>query len=252
MTYRPLRLCWWRPVVVLHGPGHPSDRRRRDLGESCSGARWGWCRSCSCGSPGTRAASVPAGAQGGTGGVIGGLGLVLAFAGSIFAFQTTTVANAVFLFAASPFFARRAGLAGLARTGTAGDVDRDRGRLSWDPRDGARGVGGRRDGGKPSALDRRWVCGLHHHAALGQARRHDAGGDAGGPLRDRAARWSWRFGARRCGCRPRYRRGHDDGRVPARDGDGALYPGSRVVPAAELTLLSMVEVMLGPVWSGCC
>ena len=24
--------------------------------------------------------------------------------------------------------------------------------------------------------------------------------------------------------------------------------GSRVVPAAELTLLSMVEVMLGPVW----
>ncbi len=38
-------------------------------------------------------------------GVIGGLCLVLAFAGSIFAIQTTSVANAVFLFAASPFFA---------------------------------------------------------------------------------------------------------------------------------------------------
>ncbi len=38
-------------------------------------------------------------------GVIGGLGLVFAFAGAIFAIQSTTVANAVFLFAASPFLA---------------------------------------------------------------------------------------------------------------------------------------------------
>lgn len=36
-------------------------------------------------------------------GVIGGLGLVMAFAGAIFAIQATTVANAVFLFTASPF-----------------------------------------------------------------------------------------------------------------------------------------------------
>lgn len=41
----------------------------------------------------------------GLAGVAGGLGLVLAFAGAIYAFQTTTVANAVFLFAASPFVA---------------------------------------------------------------------------------------------------------------------------------------------------
>ncbi len=39
----------------------------------------------------------------GLSGVIGGAGLVLAFFGAIFAFQTTTIANAVFLFAASPF-----------------------------------------------------------------------------------------------------------------------------------------------------
>lgn len=38
-------------------------------------------------------------------GVIGGAGLVLAFAGSIYAMQATTIANAVFLFSASPFFA---------------------------------------------------------------------------------------------------------------------------------------------------
>lgn len=41
----------------------------------------------------------------GIAGIAGGLGLVLAFAGAIYAFQTTTVANAVLLFAASPFVA---------------------------------------------------------------------------------------------------------------------------------------------------
>ncbi|MCV2874319.1 DMT family transporter [Defluviimonas sp. WL0050] len=37
-------------------------------------------------------------------GVIGGTGLVFAFAGAIYAIQATTVANAVFLFAAAPLF----------------------------------------------------------------------------------------------------------------------------------------------------
>jgi len=41
----------------------------------------------------------------GIAGIIGGYGLVFAFAGGIFAIQTTSVANAVFLFAAAPFFA---------------------------------------------------------------------------------------------------------------------------------------------------
>ena len=40
----------------------------------------------------------------GLAGVIGGLGLVIAFTGAIFALQTTTVANAMFLFAVAPFF----------------------------------------------------------------------------------------------------------------------------------------------------
>jgi drug/metabolite transporter, DME family len=43
-------------------------------------------------------------------GVVGGLGLVLAFAGAIFAIQATTVANAVFLFSASPFLTAILGL----------------------------------------------------------------------------------------------------------------------------------------------
>lgn len=37
--------------------------------------------------------------------VYGGVGLVFAFAGGIYAIQTTTVANAMFLFASAPFFA---------------------------------------------------------------------------------------------------------------------------------------------------
>ena len=41
----------------------------------------------------------------GIAGIIGGLGLVFAFAGGIYAIQTTTVANAMFLFASAPFLA---------------------------------------------------------------------------------------------------------------------------------------------------
>ncbi len=41
----------------------------------------------------------------GRAGVFGAAGLVFAFAGGIYAIQTTTVANAMFLFAAAPFFA---------------------------------------------------------------------------------------------------------------------------------------------------
>lgn len=41
----------------------------------------------------------------GIAGMIGGVGLVFAFAGSIYSMQATTIANAVFLFSASPFFA---------------------------------------------------------------------------------------------------------------------------------------------------
>lgn len=41
----------------------------------------------------------------GIAGIIGGLGLVMAFSGGIYAIQNTTVANAMFLFASAPFFA---------------------------------------------------------------------------------------------------------------------------------------------------
>lgn len=47
----------------------------------------------------------PAVRQAGPAGVLGGIGLVAAMGGAIMAFQTTTVANAAFLLAASPFLA---------------------------------------------------------------------------------------------------------------------------------------------------
>ncbi len=46
----------------------------------------------------------------GLSGVIGGAGLVIAFSGGIYAIQTTSVANAMFLFAAAPFMASLLGL----------------------------------------------------------------------------------------------------------------------------------------------
>lgn len=48
---------------------------------------------------------LPALRNAGLAGVLGGLGLVAAMGGAILAIQTTTVANAVFLFAAAPFLA---------------------------------------------------------------------------------------------------------------------------------------------------
>ncbi len=44
-------------------------------------------------------------AKAGAAGAVGGAGLVFAFAGGIYAIQATTVANAMFLFAAAPFLA---------------------------------------------------------------------------------------------------------------------------------------------------
>ena len=51
--------------------------------------------------------------QAGLPGVFGGLSLVFAFSGAIYALQATTVANAMFLFAASPFIAAALGRAVL-------------------------------------------------------------------------------------------------------------------------------------------
>lgn len=186
----------------------------------------------------------------GRAGLMAGFGLVVAFAGAIFAIQSTTVANAVFLFAASPFLAaalswvvlresvRRATWAAIA-IALVGLVVMVREGLALGALAGNLAALASAMGFALFTLSLRWgrlgdmmpavaIGGmLSMVVALGML------GLTGQPL--------W---------------------VPARDiaiamamGAGllavgmALYTlGSQVVPAAELTLITMIESMLAPVW----
>ncbi|MCU0899657.1 MAG: DMT family transporter [Cypionkella sp.] len=183
-------------------------------------------------------------------GAIGGLGLVLAFGGAIFAFQATTVANAVFLFSASPFLAallgwlilhetvRHATWAAIALAGigmflmvreglAAGAMAGNLAALT-----SALGFAGftiaLRWGRLSDMLPAVVLGGLFSMAAAALAL-----GVTGQPLwvpsRDIAIALAMGAGILASGM--------------------ALYTaGSRVIPAAELTLLSMVEVLLAPLW----
>jgi drug/metabolite transporter (DMT)-like permease len=186
----------------------------------------------------------------GLAGIIGGLGLVLAFAGAIYAFQTTTVANAVLLFAASPFVAAVLGWIAL------------------------------REPVRPST----WIAiaiavfGMYLMVSDGLETGAFAGNmaallsAAGFGIFSVALRWG-RVGdmmpvaflgsifSTLCAGAVLLSRGEP---VLASAPDMAVAfaigffvvaigmvlftLGSRVVPAAELTLLSLVEVLLGPMW----
>jgi drug/metabolite transporter (DMT)-like permease len=183
-------------------------------------------------------------------GVLGALGLVFAFAGAIFALQATTVANAVFLFAASPFFAAllgwlllkepvrpatwvaiavaglgmfimvRDGLAGGATSGNLAAVMSAAGfaaftlTLRW----------GRLEDMMPAV-----VLGGMFSMAVAVIVLGVRGEVLAVPVRDIVISVAMGAGMLATGM--------------------ALYTlGSQVVPAAELTLLSMVEVLLAPVW----
>jgi len=183
-------------------------------------------------------------------GAIGGLCLVLAFAGAIYAIQTTTIANAVFLFAASPFFTALLGRVLLGETVR---------RATWIAMAVA-GVG-------MFAMVRE---GLEGGALAGNiAALVSAVGFAGftvtlrwGRLEDMmpAVVLGALFSMVAAAAILALQGGSvvvsaTDTLVAIGMGAGllatgmALYTlGSQVVPAAELTLLSMVEVLLAPVW----
>ncbi|PTE23284.1 EamA family transporter [Cereibacter changlensis JA139] len=186
----------------------------------------------------------------GLAGCVGGVGLVLAFAGAIYAIQATTIANAVFLFAASPFLAALLGSLllreyvrsatwvaiavagvgmfvmvreGLAMGEMAGNVAALLSALGFAAFTLTLRWGKLEDmmpavvlGGVFSMIAAALVLGVQGASLMV-------------PLRDVLI--SMLMGAGLLGT----------GMV--------LYTlGSRVIPAAELTLLSMVEVMLAPVW----
>lgn len=186
----------------------------------------------------------------GLAGAAGGLGLVFAFAGAIFAFQTTTVANAVLLFAASPFVAAILGWLAL----------REPVRLStWIAiaiavfgmylmvRDGLEtGAAAGNMAALVSALGfgafsvaLRWgrVGDMLPAALLGSLFSILFAGAVillrGEPILALPRDMGVAFAI---------------GAVVVALGMVMFTLGSRVVPAAELTLLSLVEVLLGPIW----
>lgn len=183
-------------------------------------------------------------------GIIGAAGLVLAFAGAIFAIQATTVANSVFLFSASPFLAAvlgwlllkepvrpatwaaivlagigmfimvREGLAAGALLGNAAALLSALGfavftlALRW---------------GKLADMMPAVILGAVFSMLTAAIVLMATGAPLIVPMRDIAI--SMAMGA-----------------VILAIGMALYTAGSRVIPAAELTLLSMVEVMLAPLW----
>ena len=183
-------------------------------------------------------------------GPLGGLGLVFAFAGAIYALQATTVANAVFLFAASPFFAALLGwllLREPVRPATWAAIAVAGLGMFIMVRDGL--AGGETAGNFAAVLSAfgfaaftltlRWgkledmmpavVLGGLFSMAVAVIVLGVRGEGLAVPVRDIVISVAMGAGMLATGM--------------------ALYTlGSQVVPAAELTLLSMVEVLLAPVW----
>ena len=186
----------------------------------------------------------------GVAGVLGGLGLVFAFAGAIYALQATTVANAVFLFAASPFMAALLGwiiLREPVRPATWAAIAVAGVGMFVMVRDGL--AGGETAGNLAALLSAFGFATFTLTLRWGRLEDMMPAVVLGGLF-------SMAVAVIVLGVRAEVLA------VPVRDivisvamGSGmlatgmALYTlGSRVVPAAELTLLSMVEVLLAPVW----
>jgi drug/metabolite transporter (DMT)-like permease len=186
----------------------------------------------------------------GIAGAIGGMGLVIAFAGGIYAIQTTTVANAMFLFAAAPFLAAVLGWIILRESVR---------KATWVAMIFAligiavmvvNGISAGRMGGNLSALVS--ACGFAIFTiALRWGKLEDML-----PAVFLAGVFAIIVSAGVC------RVGGYGFDVPGNDiaialslgvfqvglGLAVFTLGSKVVPAAELALLSMTEVLLGPLW----
>ncbi len=186
----------------------------------------------------------------GAAGVLGGAGLIAAFLGAIYAIQTTGVANAVFLYSASPLFSALLGrlvLGERVRPATWGAIALAGLGIGVMVQDGlARGAVQGDAAALASALGfagftvaLRWgrvgdmypavLLGGLFTIVLAGAAILAAGGTILLPPREAAIAMGM-------------------GAVLLAIGMVIYTIGSRVVPAGELALFSMTEVLLGPVW----
>lgn len=184
-------------------------------------------------------------------GLIGGMGLVMAFSGAIYSFQTTSVANAVLLFTASPFFAAILGRLFLQEKVSA---------LTW----AAIGlavvgvgvmVGGGMAGGNPLGNAAALLSALGFAAFTVTCRWGHL--DNNLPAVLMGGILSLAVGALMTQLvdQPLVVAPHDMALAAAMGavtlaGGLILYTlGSRAVPAAQATLISLVEVLLAPIWA---
>lgn len=183
-------------------------------------------------------------------GVVGGLGLVAAFAGAIYAIQSTTIANAVFLFSATPFFSAVLGwvlLREKVRAATWVAIAVAVLGMAIMVREGANAGAlagnlaaiGSALGFAVFAITVRWgkladmlpavILGGLFSMAVAAIVLASQGQPLAPSLRDIAIIIA-------------------AGAIILGIGMTLFTLGSRVVPAAEATLLTMLEVVLGPVW----
>lgn len=188
----------------------------------------------------------------GAAGIIGGLGLIFAFGGAIYAIQSTTIANAVFLFSASPLLTALLGWAALG--------ERVRGRTWASIVVAAIGIAVMVQGGLERGALPGNIAALSSAAgfAVFTVSLRRAGLADPMPIVLIGGLFSLVAGAGMTGIMGQtlavtlsdalWALGMGAGTLA---GGMVLYTiGSRVVPAAELTLISLLEVMLAPllVW----
>lgn len=183
-------------------------------------------------------------------GLIGALGLVCAYAGAIYALQATTVANAVFLYSAAPFFAALLGWAALgekvplttwAAMGFAG--------LGIFVMIGGGVEGGRMDGNIAALISAAGFAVFSVSLRWGHVEDSLPTVLLGGILSMIAA-----FGLAPMLGQTVATNGHDIavsmalGAVVLTGGMALYTLGSKALPTAELTLMSSIENILAPLW----
>jgi drug/metabolite transporter, DME family len=186
----------------------------------------------------------------GLAGTIGGLGLVFAFAGAIYAIQSTTIANAVFLFTASPFVAAILGwilLREHVRPATWAAIAMAIAGMFIMVREGL--AIGAANGNIAALLSAAGFGAFSVALRWGKLSDMTPAILLGGLFSIAAAAAVLTLQGQ-----PILVSAHDMwlsmaiGAIILATGLSLYTIGSRVIPAADLTLISMVEVLLAPVW----